>query len=71
MYRHNLAYLESFLPQDTFFRCHRAFIVNLYRIDRIISKSGESLALIMNDQEHTEIRVSQSTTSKFRSLLNF
>jgi len=70
-YRHNLAYLESFLPQDTFFRCHRAFIVNLYQIDRIISKSGELLTLIMNDQEHTEIRVSQSTTSKLRSILDF
>ena len=70
-YRHNLAYLESFLPQDTFFRCHRAFIVNLYNIERITSKIGESLTLIMNNQEHTEIRVSQSATSKIRSILNF
>lgn len=70
-YKRNLTYLESFLPQDTFFRCHRAFIVNLYQIDRIISKSSESLVLIMNDQEKTEIRVSQNITSKFRSLLNF
>lgn len=69
--RHNLADLEEILPEDTFFRCHRAFIVNVYHIERLIVKTKEPLTLVMNDKGHSKITVSQSIVKKFRSYVNF
>ncbi|WP_110926121.1 LytTR family DNA-binding domain-containing protein [Bacillus massiliglaciei] len=69
--RQSLADLEMMLPRNLFFRCHRAFIVNVHHIDRIVTKSKEPLTLIMKDKNGSSVTVSQNMVKGFRSYLNF
>jgi two-component system LytT family response regulator len=69
--RQTLQALEWRLPSHQFFRCHRAFLVNLGFIQEIQRSFHSTFLLIMKDEQHTKISVSQKYTSSFRALLGF
>jgi len=68
-HRMNLSELEASLPNDTFVRCHRSYIVNLNHIQEIHPDSHSTFLLIMKGK--ARIPISQSFASHFRKLLNF
>jgi DNA-binding LytR/AlgR family response regulator len=49
-----------------FFRAHRSVIVNLTKVKEIRSYSKSSFLLLMNDQEQTEIKVSDRQAALLR-----
>jgi two-component system, LytTR family, response regulator len=69
--RHTLQSLEWTLPSHQFFRCHRAFLVNIGWIQEIQRSFHSTLLLFMKDEHHTQIPVSQKYTSTFRAMLGF
>jgi len=59
----NLARLEVSLPAD-FFRCHRAYIVNVARIARVTPWFNGAFTLILNDRH--EVPLSRGQAAAFR-----
>lgn len=65
----NLTELEFMLPDDSFIRVHRSYIVNVHFIQEIQPDSHSTFLLIMKDR--TKIPVTQTYASLFRKLLNY
>ena len=65
-----LADLEARLPDPPFFRAHRSAIVNLREVAEVAPMIKGSFVLIMNDQQRTEIQVSERHAKRVRELLN-
>ncbi|HZG73452.1 MAG TPA: LytTR family DNA-binding domain-containing protein [Chondromyces sp.] len=65
----NLSELELFLPEDSFIRVHRSYIINVNYIKEIHPDSHSTFLLIMTDG--TKIPVSQTYSSIFRKALNY
>ncbi len=65
----NLTELEFTLPDDSFIRVHRSYIVNVHFIQEIQPDSHSTFLLIMKDR--TKIPVTQTYTSTFRKSLNY
>ncbi|OLN21150.1 LytR family transcriptional regulator [Domibacillus antri] len=65
----NLTELEFMLPDDSFIRVHRSYIVNVNYIQEIQPDSHSTFLLIMKDR--TKIPVTQTYTSAFRKALNY
>lgn len=65
----NLTELEFHLPDDTFIRVHRSFIVNVQFIQEIQPDTHSTFLLIMKDR--TKIPVSQTYASAFRKALHY
>src|SRR5499426_54952 len=63
---YQLNYLESCLPEEVFFRAHRSAIVNLTKVKEMRSYSKSSFLLLMSDQAHTEIKVSERQAALLR-----
>jgi len=63
---HQLAELETKLPQDLFFRARREALVNLHRIREIKPYFKSGFLLIMSDSAATEIVVSARQVHEFR-----
>jgi two-component system LytT family response regulator len=63
---YQLNYLEGCLSEEMFFRAHRSVIVNLTKVKEIRSYSKSSFLLLMNDQEQTEIKVSDRQAALLR-----
>lgn len=61
--------LEWLLPEDTFIRCHRSFIVNINKIRDIQPDSHSTFTLIMD--EGSRVPVGQTYASSFRWRLQF
>jgi len=55
---------DDLLAYSTIVRCHRAFLVNLQQVEKIISKSGNMLLLIKSD--NGSIPVSRSNMVQIR-----
>ncbi|MBA4535740.1 LytTR family transcriptional regulator DNA-binding domain-containing protein [Bacillus aquiflavi] len=68
-HKYNLSELEFFLPNQSFIRCHRSYIVNVNHIAEIQPDSHSTFLLVMNDR--TKIPVSQTYASHFRKILGF
>lgn len=68
-HRNNLTELETKLPAENFFRCHRSYIINLHQIKEIHPDSHSTFILRMADA--SRIPVSQSYAKRFRKLLDF
>jgi two-component system, LytTR family, response regulator len=60
----NLAYIESMLPEQCFFRCHRSYIINLWHIKRFNEKCR---ILVMAD--NSEISVSEDKAPLLKKML--
>ena len=69
--RQTLQALEWTLPTHQFFRCHRAFLVNIGWIAEIQKDFHSTFLLQMKDGAHSMVPVSQKYSSAFRTLLDF
>lgn len=67
----SLADLEKRLSSEIFFRCHRNYIVNLYRIKEIIPWFNSTLLLIMEDKNRIEVPVSRNKVKLFKERIYF
>jgi two-component system, LytTR family, response regulator LytT len=68
-HKRNLSELEFLLPDDSFIRVHRSYIVNVNSISEIHPDSHSTFLLIMKDK--AKIPVSQTYASAFRKSLQF
>lgn len=68
-HKFQLSELEFFLPNDSFIRVHRSYIINIHYIKEIHPDSHSTFLLIMKDQ--SKISVSQSYSKYFRKALCF
>ncbi|WP_440110773.1 LytR/AlgR family response regulator transcription factor [Paenibacillus sp. QZ-Y1] len=59
---------HSRLPQDTFFRCHRSYLVNLSQIREIVPWFNNTYLLRLRDLE-AEVPVSRGKVKEFRQLM--
>ncbi|AGX42954.1 LytR/AlgR family response regulator transcription factor [Clostridium saccharobutylicum] len=70
-YSVNLGIAEFYdsLPKDTFFRCHRSYIVNINKIREIIPWFNNTYNLKLQDIDY-QIPVSRSNIKEFKQLMN-
>jgi two-component system, LytTR family, response regulator len=61
--------LEERLPDPPYFRAHRSAIVNLSKVAEVAPMFNGTFMLIMNDQQRTEIQVSERQSKRVRELL--
>lgn len=66
--RYTLRDLEAMLPPERFFRCHRAFIVNLARVREISPGCNGTYTLTMADREGTVVPVARSRVPELKRL---
>lgn len=65
----SLSEFENKLHPGMFFRCHRNYIINLYKIKEVVPWFNGTYLLIMDDPEKTEIPVSRNNVKSFKELL--
>ncbi|WP_338767862.1 LytTR family transcriptional regulator DNA-binding domain-containing protein [Bernardetia sp. ABR2-2B] len=65
--RNSLKKLEGHLPQDTFFRCHKSYIINLSKVQKV-EGNARNLELILEKTEN-KIPVSRSKSQQLSELL--
>jgi two-component system LytT family response regulator/two-component system response regulator LytT len=58
--------LAERLSEEPFFREHRSVIVNLMKVKEMRSYAKSSFLLLMSDQDHTEIKVSERRAALLR-----
>lgn len=70
-YSVNLGIAEFYetLPKDTFFKCHRSYIVNVNKIREIIPWFNNTYNLKLQDMDF-QIPVSRSNIKEFKQLMN-
>ncbi len=61
--------LQAQLDPDTFWRVHRAYLVNISKIKEIVPWFSRNYILKMSDAKSTEIPVSRSQTKRLREYL--
>ena len=64
-----LSDLEDKLKHFGFFRCHRSYLVNLQRINELVSYSKNSYALILKKPKETLLPLSRSRLDSLRQLI--
>jgi DNA-binding LytR/AlgR family response regulator len=67
--RFTLKELEQRLNPDTFYRCHRSYLVNIKKTREVIPLYNGTLILIVDDAEKSEVPVSRAQAKKIRQLL--
>ncbi len=67
--RLSLDRLEGLLEPLGFLRCHRAFLVNLRRVRRIVPWSEDSASLLLDDPKETMIPLAKSRRRALRATL--
>ena len=60
--------LQANLDQETFWRVHRSYLVNINRIKEVVPWFKSSYQLRMDDRKRTEIPVSRVQTRRLREL---
>ncbi|ADL50712.1 LytR/AlgR family response regulator transcription factor [Clostridium cellulovorans] len=66
--KETLNYYEDRLNELSFFRCHKSFIVNTKKIAEIIPWFNSTFKLIMDGDSNSDITVSRSYMTSFKSL---
>jgi DNA-binding LytR/AlgR family response regulator len=61
--------LQAQLDPETFWRVHRAYLVNINKIKEIVPWFSRNYILKMSDGKSTEIPVSRSQTKRLREYL--
>ncbi len=61
---------EDKLPEPPFFRTHRSFLVNLEKVEEVVSWFNNSLQVKMKDRGDHLIPVSRSKTKNFKKKMN-
>lgn len=69
LYRLNLtlALFESLYGEEGFFRCSKSMIINMYRIKKLKSMSGNRIDVTMDNEEH--VVISRHYAKELRSIL--
>lgn len=67
---YNLSELERALDPDDFYRAHRAYIVNVNRIEEISRGAGSSYEITLNDAARTRIPLSRRRAAGLRRLVS-
>jgi ABC-2 type transport system ATP-binding protein len=67
--RLSLDRLEGLLQPHGFLRSHRAFLVNLRRVRRIVPWSEDSASLLLDDAKETLVPLAKSRRGALRSTL--
>jgi len=62
--------LESRLKHLGFFRCHRAYLVNLQRVREIITWTRNSYSLTLDDKNKSNIPLSKGRMDELKEILN-
>ncbi len=65
----SLSELENRLQKQNFFRCHRNYIVNLYRVIEVRPWFNNTYLLLMDDNK-TEVPVSRSQRAAVKNMFN-
>lgn len=68
--KHSLNYWEDRLTQWNFFRCHRSYLINLDKIEKIYSVFNNLYYIKMKDCQ-TEIPVSRRSLNNLKQILGF
>ncbi|HZG15599.1 MAG TPA: LytTR family DNA-binding domain-containing protein [Candidatus Bathyarchaeia archaeon] len=63
--------LESRLPEEVFFRTHRAYIVNLAKTSELVPWFKGAVHLVMADRDKTEVPVSRTAVKEVKRRLGF
>lgn len=66
---HNILEVESQLPRDKFYRCHRSFIVNVDKIKSIDSNGISSFKLKLIDKDD-EVLVARRKIKELKEIMN-
>ena len=69
--RLTLKELESRLNQQVFFRTHRCYLVNLYKVSEIIPFYNNTYNLVLEDEEKSKVPVSRIQAKKLRKIIGF
>ncbi|MFW5966453.1 MAG: LytR/AlgR family response regulator transcription factor [Persicimonas sp.] len=64
-----LGFLEKRLPSETFFRCHRSYIVRLDAIESIAPWGAGTYRLILSRQEDLGVPLARSRADELKSLI--
>jgi two-component system, LytTR family, response regulator LytT len=62
--------LASALDEDTFWRAHRSYLVNINHIKEVVPWFKSSYMLKMDDKRSSEVPVSRAQTRRLRELFN-
>lgn len=60
---------EKLKPQGTFLRIHRSFVINIEHVRKITRDSSGNTSVVMDDDENSQLRVSESYLPDIRSRL--
>lgn len=69
--RFTLKELEARLHKSNFFRTHRSYIVNIYKVKEILPFFNGTYTLVLEDQERSEVPVSRIQAKKLRKILGY
>lgn len=64
---HTLTFFEALYARDGFFRCSKSMMLNIYRISKLKSMSGNRIDATMDNDEH--IVISRRYARELRSIL--
>ncbi|MDF2524152.1 MAG: two component transcriptional regulator, LytTR family, partial [Clostridiales bacterium] len=68
--KYTLTELETKLDPNIFFRCHRNFIVNLYKIKQVDPWFNNTYQLTMNDKNKTLVPISRNRAKSIKCILD-
>ncbi len=63
----SLAAIEAGYPQEGYFRCSKAMIINIYHIEKLKSEPGNRIDALMDNGEH--VIISRRFAKNLRNLL--
>lgn len=69
--KYSLQSLEDKLKDYHFLRTHRAYLVNINRIEQMVPWFNGAFTLIMKDQNHSEVPVSRMFLKELKDTLGF
>lgn len=59
--------LEHMLQKSGFFRCHRSYIVNVQKVQRLERMTKNSYVLILNDKEESQVPLSKGRIEEMKN----
>jgi len=69
--RFTLKELEARLNPKCFFRTHRCYLVNLYKVKEIVPFFNSTYNLVVDDEEQSKVPVSRAQAKKLRKIIGF
>jgi two-component system LytT family response regulator len=67
--RFTLKELETRLSNQSFFRTHRCYLVNLHKVQEIVPFFNGTYNLVVTDKERSEVPVSRAQAKKLKGIL--